>query len=125
MASMPDIAFLLLIFLVVIGLINYKDETKITYAKAQKLEITDSERKKLEIWINLNGDYYLEKTKTEFSDIENLIIDTVYANPTTEIHLIADRECEFRNLNSILEVLKQLQHPFVYFIAKSEKGFDK
>lgn len=49
--SMSDIAFLLLIFIMLISLINYRREIKINYAEAEFQEVTQSENN-LEIWIN-------------------------------------------------------------------------
>ena len=52
--SMSDIAFLLLIFIMLISLINYRREIKISYPEAEFQEVTQAD-KNLEIWINQLG----------------------------------------------------------------------
>ncbi len=53
-SAMSDIAFLLLIFILLIGLINYRREIPIRYPEAETVETTQGERN-LEIWIAPTG----------------------------------------------------------------------
>ena len=57
--STSDIAFLLLIFIMLVSLINYRVEVNIDYPEADMALRTTSE-KNLEIWIDINGSIYLD-----------------------------------------------------------------
>ncbi len=54
LSSTSDIGFLLLIFIMLISLINYRKEVKIEYPEAKKLQIVQ-EKKNFEIWIDSIG----------------------------------------------------------------------
>ncbi|WP_461248293.1 ExbD/TolR family protein, partial [Treponema sp. R6D11] len=49
--SMSDVAFLLLIFIMLVALINYRKEVKIEYPEAKTALRTTSE-KNLEVWVD-------------------------------------------------------------------------
>lgn len=114
---MSDIAFLLLIFIMLISLINYRKEVKIDYPEAVFQEITQAD-KNVEIWINIKGNYFFNGHLADIKSIEGLIAQEIADNPSIRIHIIADRNTPYRNVNEVVEILKFLQHRAVSFVVK-------
>jgi biopolymer transport protein ExbD len=117
MNAMSDVAFLLLIFIMLVALINYRREVKIEYPEAQTAKKTSAE-KNLEIWIDKSGGVYLDGTPAQLADIERAVADIYLRAPGTRIHLIADRDTAFRNINEVLSILQLLEYRVVSFVVK-------
>ncbi len=117
--SMSDIAFLLLIFIMLISLINYKKVIKIDYPEAEYKEVTQAD-KNFEIWIDSNGVIYYKGYIIEMATLEGKIVDAIAQDPETRIHIIADRNTKYKNVNNIIEILKLLQHRIVSFVVKGD-----
>ncbi|MDR3342100.1 MAG: biopolymer transporter ExbD [Treponema sp.] len=115
--SMSDVAFLLLIFIMLVSLINYRKEVKIAYPEAETAKKTSAE-KNLEIWVDKAGALYLDGTRCDLGTIENGIIEAYQQAPDTRIHIIADRDTPFEHINRVLEVLQLLQYRVVSFVVK-------
>jgi biopolymer transport protein ExbD len=115
--SMSDVAFLLLIFIMLVSLINYRREVKIDYPEANTAKKTSAEHN-LEIWVDRTGGLYLDGAPSDLATIENGIIDTYRKAPNTQIHIIADRETPFEYVNRVLQVLQVLQYRVVSFVVK-------
>lgn len=115
--SMSDIAFLLLIFIMLISLINYRKEIKIEYPEAETCEVTHEE-KNLEIWIDRAGMIFIDGTRIDLKTAEGIIAGAVAANPSVRLHLIADKNTRYRNIDGIMEILKLLQHRVVSLVIK-------
>ena len=116
--SMSDVAFLLLIFIMLVSLINYRKEVKIEYPEAETAKKTSAE-KNLEIWVDREGALYLDGLPSELGAIQNGIIDTYQTAPDTRIHIIADRDTPFEYVNRVLELLQMLQYRVVSFVVKN------
>jgi biopolymer transport protein ExbD len=116
---MSDVAFLLLIFIMLVALINYRKEVKIEYPEAKTALRTTAE-KNLEVWVDKEGAIYLDGTPSDYSSLE-LIISELYINaPDTRVHIIADRNTPYDKINSILEILQILQYRVVSFVVKND-----
>ncbi|MDR2481697.1 MAG: biopolymer transporter ExbD [Spirochaetaceae bacterium] len=119
--AMSDVAFLLLIFIMLVALINYRKEVKIDYPEARQSVSKVSEKKNLEIWINYNGETFVDGNPASLNAIQN-IVDNLYRNaPDTRIHIIADKNTQFKNVNKVLEILQLLEYRVVSFVVKDEK----
>lgn len=116
--SMSDVAFLLLIFIMLVALINYRKEVKIEYPEAETAKKTSAE-KNLEIWVDLAGNLYLDGTASDLGTIEAGIIDAYQKAPDTKVHIIADRNTPFERVNRVLEILQLLQYRVVSFVVKN------
>jgi biopolymer transport protein ExbD len=114
---MSDIAFLLLIFIMLISLINYRREIKIDYPEAESQEITQAD-KNIEIWINKSGAVFFEGEPQTLSQIEGIIADGVAKDPSVRIHILADKNTAYKHVNDVLEILKLLQHRAVSLVVK-------
>ncbi len=118
-ASMSDIGFLLLIFIMLISLINQRHEEKIEYSEAKILEKTQIE-KNLEIWIKKDGNIFVEGKQISPVNLELLIAGKIAEEPTARIHIIADRNTPYKYINDVVSVLQLLQHRVVSFVVKEE-----
>ncbi len=118
-ASMSDIGFLLLIFIMLISLINQRHEEKIEYSEAKILEKTQEE-KNLEIWIKEDGNIFVEGNQISPQNLELLIAGKIAEEPTARIHIIADRNTPYKYINDVVSVLQLLQHRVVSFVVKEE-----
>lgn len=118
-ASMSDIGFLLLIFIMLISLINQRHEERIEYSEAKIIEKTQLE-KNLEIWIKKDGDIFVEGQKISAENLELLIAGKIAEEPQARIHIIADRNTPYKYVNSVVSVLQLLQHRVVSFVVKEE-----
>jgi biopolymer transport protein ExbD len=114
---MSDVAFLLLIFIMLVSLINYRREVKIEYPEAAAAKKTSAE-KNLEIWVDRAGALYLDGLPSDLQTIGNNIISTYQEAPDTRIHIIADRETPFTYINRVLQMLQILQYRVVSFVVK-------
>jgi biopolymer transport protein ExbD len=115
--SMSDVAFLLLIFIMLVALINYRKEVKIEYPEAQAAQRTSAE-KNLEIWIDRDGGVYLDGERSDYRGVELAIADIYRAAPDTRVHIIADRNTPYEKINGVLEILQILQYRVVSFVVK-------
>ena len=119
--SMSDVAFLLLIFIMLVSLINYRREVKIQYPEAETARKTSASNN-LEIWVDRAGNLYLDGVLSNISYIENTIIETYQKTPDTRIHIIADRDTPFEGVNRVLQMLQVLQYRVVSFVVKDTQG---
>lgn len=114
---MSDIAFLLLIFIMLISLINYRKEVKIEYPESEFQEVTQAD-KNVEIWVDRWGNYYYNGHLSELSLVEGSIAQEIAKNPSIRIHILADKNTPYKNVNDVVEILKLLQHRAVSFVVK-------
>jgi biopolymer transport protein ExbD len=117
---MSDIAFLLLIFIMLVSLINYRREVKIAYPEAESAKKTSAE-KNLEIWVDREGRLYLDGVESDPGLIEDGIISAYQSAPDTRVHVIADRDTPFEQVNRVLSILQILQYRVVSFVVKNAR----
>jgi biopolymer transport protein ExbD len=118
--SMSDVAFLLLIFIMIVALINYRKEVKIEYPEA-KTALRTSAEKNLEVWIDRGGGIYLDGEAANLYALEAKIAQLYTTAPDTRVHIIADRNTPYEKINNALEVLQVLQYRVVSFVVKSNE----
>lgn len=118
MNAMSDVAFLLLIFIMLVALINYRKEVHIDYPEAVESVRRVSDKKNLELWIDKSGGIYLDGTESSLVEIENTIEELYRTAPDTRIHVIADRDVPFVNVNAVLEILQLLEYRVVTFVVR-------
>ena len=118
--STSDIAFLLLIFIMLVSLINYRKEVKIDYPEARTALRTSAE-KNLEIWVNLEGNIFIDGDPADKTALERKIAEIYINAPDTRVHIIADRNTHYENINNVLEVLQLLQYRVVSFVVKNNE----
>jgi len=119
MSSMSDVAFLLLIFIMLVSLINYRKVIKIEYPEAETAKNVSAEHN-FEVWVDLSGSLYLNGNLTSLEKVEQEILETYRKAPDTRMHLIADRNTPFENVYKVLEIMQLLQYRVVSFVVKNE-----
>ncbi|MDR3145174.1 MAG: biopolymer transporter ExbD [Treponema sp.] len=117
LSSMSDVAFLLLIFIMLVALINYRREVKIEYPEAELAKKTSAE-KNMEIWIDREGAVYLDGLPCTLRTIELAVTDLYRNAPDTRLHIIADRNTPFAAVHKVLAILQILQYRVVSFVVK-------
>lgn len=115
--AMSDVAFLLLIFIMLVSLINYRKEVKIAYPEGENAKKVSAE-KNLEIWVDRRGSVYLDGIPCGLGEVENAVGELYRNAPDTRIHLIADRDTPFVHINRVLKILQILQYRVVSFVVK-------
>jgi biopolymer transport protein ExbD len=115
--STSDIAFLLLIFIMLVSLINYRKEVKIQFPEAETAKNLSAE-KNLEIWVDKQGKLYLNGDLCAIDSIEAGIIEAYSAAPDTQVHIIADRDTSFNHVHEVLDILQILNYRVVSFVVK-------
>lgn len=119
--AMSDIAFLLLIFIMLISLINYRREIPIEYPEATQTEIVQADRN-LEIWVRDDGTIYHDGGLIDLAAMEAVIVDAVAVDPSVRIHVLADRNTPYRHVAEVFEVLQLLQHRVVSLVVSDTPG---
>ncbi|MDR3130155.1 MAG: biopolymer transporter ExbD [Treponema sp.] len=107
--SMSDLAFLLLIFIMLAALNGQRREAKIAYPEAEAAKISGAE-KSLEIWIDRAGVLYLDGLSCGVQDIEDAAAKLCRTAPDTRLHIIADRDAAFSQVHKVLEILQFLEY---------------
>jgi len=120
LSSMSDIGFLLLVFIMLVSLINYRKEVKIEYPEAEKA-LRTTEEKNLEVWIDLEGAIYLDGTPSDRNAFEQKITNLYILAPDTRVHIIADKNTPYENINNVLEIMQLLQYRVVSFVVKTNE----
>jgi biopolymer transport protein ExbD len=116
--SLSDIAFLLLIFIMLVALINYRKEINIEFPEAKTALRTVAE-KNLEVWIDVEGGIYLNGDPADLLGFEQEISRLIRTAPDTRVHIIADRNTPYEKINAALEVMQILQYRVVSFVVKN------
>jgi biopolymer transport protein ExbD len=120
LSSMSDVAFLLLIFIMLGALINYRKKEKIEYPEAKTALRTTAE-KNLEVWVDRHGGIYLDGDAADLLALEHTIAELYRTAPDTRVHIIADRETPYEKINDVLEILQVLQYRVVSFVVKNDE----
>jgi len=116
-SAMSDIGFLLLIFIMLVALINYREEVKLEYPEARQLQRTGLEHN-LELAVNLAGEYFVDGKPSNLQNLEFVVADAINAHPDVRIHVVADQNTPYRHVNAIVDLLQLLGHRSVSFLVK-------
>ena len=119
LSAMSDIGFLLLIFIMLLSLINYRKEEKIEYPEARQVERTEAEHQ-LEIWITRDGTVSVNGHPVDAEGLEFLIAEGVQEHPDLRVHILADQGTPYKHINSVVQILQLLQHRVVSFVVKED-----
>jgi biopolymer transport protein ExbD len=119
-SSMSDVAFLLLIFIMLVALMNYRKTVNIEYAEAPNT-LKVSEKENLEIWVNYGGAIFIDGNPAGFETLEETITSIYRDRPDTRIHIIADKNAAFEHVDTIIALLQNLEYRAVSFVVKDEQ----
>jgi biopolymer transport protein ExbD len=118
---MSDAAFLLLIFIILVSLINYRREVKIEYPEARSAARTGAV-KNLEVWIDRDGLLYLDGAAGDLEGLRDAVDELYRSAPDTRLHIIADKNTPYRYLNEVISVLQLLQYRVVSFVVRDRQS---
>jgi biopolymer transport protein ExbD len=118
MNAMSDVAFLLLIFIMIVALINYRKEVKIEYPEAAQSAKKTSAEKNMELWIDRQGALYLNGDLCDLAAIEAAVAELYLNAPDTRVHIIADKNTRFEKVEAALSLLQMLQYRVVSLVVK-------
>jgi len=118
--AMSDIAFLLLIFIMLLSLINYKREIKIDYAEAQNQESTQRD-KNFEVWIDKVGTAFYKGKMIDDDELLKIAKQKYLKYPDLRFHIIADKNVKYRKVNEVIEIFKQIQVNTVSLVVREKK----
>lgn len=116
-SAMSDIGFLLLIFIMLVSLINYRQEVKIEYPEATEIHKTQADHN-FEIWVTPTGEVIHKGKALDASSLEKLLVEAYTLHPDQRIHIIADKNTPFVHLSKVMEILQLLQHRVVSLVIK-------
>jgi biopolymer transport protein ExbD len=116
---MSDVSFILLIFIMLVSLINYRQEIKIDYPEGREAKKTQAAHN-FEIWVDANGAVYYGGKSLDASELERLLVETYTAHPDERIHVIADKGTPYKNVARVMSILQLLQHRVVSLVVKEE-----
>jgi biopolymer transport protein ExbD len=118
--SMSDIAFLLLIFIMLLSLINYKREIKIEYAEAKNQESTQRD-KNFEVWVDKVGTAFYKGRMVNIDELKKLAEEKYDKYPDLRFHIIADKNVKYKKVNRIIELFKDIQVNAVSLVVRENK----
>ena len=114
--AMADMAFLLLIFIVIF----MQDPTvqKIDYAVCN--ENHKLEGKALTIYVTPDEKYFLDNKETTLEQIENQLVSGIQNGHYPQIRLSADKNTQFQVVDEILKILRTLEYPAVSLVVEKD-----
>ncbi len=117
LSSMSDIGFLLLIFIMLISLMNRRQEAKVDYPEARDAE-TASAATALEVWVDSTGAIVIAGAKVDGEALDGIIAAYLENNPDGTIRVAADRNTPYRSIDRVIGTLQRLQLRAVSFAVK-------
>ncbi len=114
---MSDIGFLLLIFIMLISLMNQRQEQPIEYSEAFHLEKTQA-AKNFEIWILSDGNVFIKDQLQTKDSLEQNVAAAIIEDQEVRIHVIADKNTPYKYVDSVVKILQSLQHRVVSFVVR-------
>lgn len=114
--AMADMAFLLLIFIIIF--MQNPVQQKINYALAT--ENKKIEGQALTIYITPDEKYFLNGEEINLTQAENSFAAAVQNNEFPEIRISADKNTQFIVVDKILQILRTLEYPAVSLVVEKE-----
>lgn len=118
-SAMSDIGFLLLVFIMLVSLMNYKPAVKVDYPEARDLAVTQADRN-LELTVDADGRLYVDGVAVDKAGMEARIVDFFLEGPSGRVHVIADKDAPYRYVDVAVSTLQLLQHRVVSLVVKEE-----
>lgn len=120
-ASMSDIAFLLLIFFMLSSMANLKKGPTIENPKAKQISALPDTIKKFEIMVDKQGLIFFEGMYRTPEEITNFFTTRIIQYPNLYIELNADEATEYEKIDSVIKALQQAECYRILFVCKKIK----
>ena len=105
-SSMADIAFLLLIFFMVSTVFQKDTNRPIEWAQAEATEKIDQKQKNIQnIWIDPNGDVYINDVQTTMEEVSAIIAPMYRVNRELVVSIRSDRTVPYRYIDAVQQEL--------------------
>lgn len=118
--AMSDIAFLLLIFLMLTNIISSGKGIKVTLPKIEQAEKVQTQRR-INIYIDKDGATYLDDKPTDLSMLYNDLQQRAAISMDYVVFIFGDADAEYGRINSVLKVLKNLSLRNCVFVTKKKE----
>ncbi|HOL56841.1 MAG TPA: biopolymer transporter ExbD [Spirochaetota bacterium] len=105
--SMSDLAFLLIIFFIVIAIFNINKGFILGLPQKNSTKIVNI-KDIIKINIKENGDIFYNKEKVTIDDIEKNIKEDLDNNPNLTILLKIEENVKYQNVVNIIEIVRKL-----------------
>jgi len=117
LASMADIAFLLLIFFIVTSAMKSENPAKIRIPELPGVEVVEGEQR-LDLWLHRDGVLKIRRRVFGLEEAGVYLQQRVALIPDSVIFLHGDRDCPFRSVERVLKTLTQSGAVRVVFVAR-------
>lgn len=117
LASMADIAFLLLIFFIVTSAMKMQDVEDIKIPAVTHIE-TVEQRDRLDLWLDRNGILKMLRRTYTLEEAQIYLTQRMRMVPGTVVFLNGDRRCPFRKTEKVLKILTASGAVRVVFVSK-------
>lgn len=125
-SSMADIAFLLLIFFMVSTVFQNDKDRPIEWAAAEATEKIDEKQKNiLNIWVEANGDVYINDTQRPMEEVSNIVAPLYVGNRELVISIRSDRSVPYRFIDAVQRELSSAGVVRVVFATELEQSITR
>ena len=119
--AMSDIAFLLLIFLMLSNIISSDRSVKITLPGVDRAEKVQSQRR-INVYVSREGRVYLEDREKTLPGLRKELDDKTALNKDYIIFIFGDGDAEYAGINGVLKTLRELSLRNCVFVTKEKKN---
>ena len=119
LASMADIAFLLLIFFIVTSAMKMEDASSIQIPSVPRVEVVEQDAR-LNLWLDRNGALKILRKTYTLEEAGIYLTQRMRLVPATVIFLNGDRRCRFRKVEAVLKTLTEAAAVRVVFVSREE-----
>ena len=116
--TMADIAFLLLIFIIIF--MQNPVQRKINYALAQGNKKIEGQA--ITIYITPDETYFLNGKEITLRQAEKEFAEAVQSRHYPEIRIAADKDTSFIVVDNILQILRTLEYPAVSLVVEKDSA---
>lgn len=120
--AMSDIAFLLLIFLMVSSMSSPKKSMSVTLP-----QVVSAEREKMknseDIFVTKEGKYFIGKKEVSLAELDSFIF-TISGNKNMTVFVYGDEETEYNCIDAITQLLYKNRLQKCLFVTKKREAND-
>lgn len=123
-SSMSDIAFLLLIFLMLSSIMNLKKNIEVKTPEAKQVSTTEGVQK-YEIIIDKNGNAFFDGNYILLQEITAVFSQNIDREPDLYVQINADEAATYEMVNQVIKALQDARCYRLLFICKRLKEEQK
>lgn len=116
-SSMSDIAFLLLIFLMLSSIVNMKKGPQISLPKAKELS-KPKKALKYDLSIDKNGNIFFEGTYINTEKLSLIFSERILSSPNLFVQINADEDTHYEKVDAVIKALQAAKSYKIIFVCK-------